>query len=177
MQQIKENVLVGLLKITGIISGVALTTWTTYTQLLKDQPADVQASMYGVFVLSVVAFIYLKWIKRKIDHKLQAIEVADELNIVGRTGTVKRAILNFAYLVYPLIILYVFALGVERYQGNALSTNVMYLIVSIGVGSGIFSGGIALERRYTYNESLLNKKTEMDTIAQKVVEYSRKVGE
>lgn len=175
MAKIKNNLMVVLLKLTGIITGVALTTWTTYTQLLKEQPSEVQFSLFGVFVLGIVAVLYLRYFKKKIDHKLQAIAVADELGMVGRTNTFLRAMLNFVYLIYPLIVLYVFAIGVENYQGNALSTNIFYLMVSIGVGSGIFSSGIALDRHFTTNEAKLKQQTFVDDVAKKTVQYIRKV--
>lgn len=118
-----------VVKWSGVGIALALDSWLIYDGFVSQDVAyQHKIGFIGLMLLFIVFMIVWKWLNDKINRRLQAIETANELGVVGQTSLVVKTLLNFVGLIIPLILV-----GGMFYYVGAYFNQVGGVILKIGL--------------------------------------------
>lgn len=94
-----------VVKWSGVGLAVGLDGLLIYNGFItQDVAYEHKIGFIGLLLLFVVFLILWNWLNAKINRKLQAIETANEMGVVGQTSLVVKTLLNFVGLIIPLVL-------------------------------------------------------------------------
>ena len=94
-----------VIKYSGLAVALGLDGWLIYDGFVaQDVEYQHKIGFIGLMILFVLFLIAWKWINDKINRKLQAIETANEMGVVGQTSLLVKTLLNFIGLIIPLVL-------------------------------------------------------------------------
>lgn len=105
-----------LIKLSGVGVALAIDGFLLYDWFVtQDVHYSHKIGFIGLFAIFVLFIILWRWLNDKIKRRLQSIDTANELGVVGQTSLVWKTILNFIGLIIPLVVMGLLFFYVGRY--------------------------------------------------------------
>lgn len=104
--------LVGFLISVGIPAGFLI--HIIYDNMEITNKKTINISFIGVFVMLLVLIIYVKWIKKVFDRKLQAMAVVDELGLYSARPVLWNRLLKTIEYTFPAGLMALFLFGMSK---------------------------------------------------------------
>lgn len=115
--------------------------------LIIGQEERVQWSISTAFTLGVVGLVTFKLLSRKVNRRLQSIDVADELGVIGQTPVIIRWALLVIEILIPIVVVSLVLYGLEQIE--LPSYRVFFdLLWSVIPGLGGFLAHGIMKRNY-----------------------------
>ena len=94
-----------VVKYSGLAVALGLDGWLIYDGFVaQDVACQHKIGFIGLLILFVLFIVAWKWLNDKINRRLQAMETANEMGVVGQTSLVVKTLLNFVGLIVPLVL-------------------------------------------------------------------------
>jgi len=125
------------IRATGILSAVGINGYLVYDNFIAvEQQLGVKFGFGGMLASLVLILVGFGKINRTIGRKLQAIETAKEINVVGRTSTWYATALQWVGVVTPLALIGGLFYFVENYfQGAGETILIMTGVMGIPIAT------------------------------------------
>jgi len=92
-----------LVKYSGLGVALGLDSYLLYNGFItQDVETKHKIGFLGLMILFVLFIIVWRWLNDKIKRRLQAIETANEMGVVGQTSILVKTLLNFIGIIIPL---------------------------------------------------------------------------
>ena len=165
-----------LIKASGILSALGINGWLLYDNFIAiEQAWQIKLGFGGMMAALVGVLVGFGKINKSIGRKLQAIETAKEMNVVGRTSTWYATALQWVGVIAPLGLIGGLFYFVENYftgAGAAIlqMTGVMGIPVVTTLIYNVMDRNQTIAREQ--EKQRLNNKAIVDELqARKVVGY------
>ena len=94
-----------VVKYSGLAVALGLDGWLIYDGFVaQDVAYQHKIGFIGLLILFVLFIVAWKWLNDKINRRLQAMETANEMGVVGQTSLLVKTLLNFVGLIIPLVL-------------------------------------------------------------------------
>ena len=94
-----------LIKYSGVVVALGLSGFLLYDGFVaQDVHYTHKLGFVGLLALFVVFIILWRWLNDKIKIRLQSMDTASELGVVGQTSLLWKTVLNFLGLITPLVL-------------------------------------------------------------------------
>jgi len=94
-----------LVKYSGLAFALGLDGFILYNGFItQDVETKHKIGFLGLMILFVLFIIVWRWLNDKIKRRLQAIETANEMGVVGQTSILIKTVLNFVGIIIPLVL-------------------------------------------------------------------------
>lgn len=92
-----------VVKYSGLVVALGLDGWLIYDGFItQDVNYQHKIGFIGLMILFIVFVIVWGWLRDKINRKLQSIDTANEMGVVGQTSILWKTVLNFIGVIVPL---------------------------------------------------------------------------
>ena len=94
-----------VVKYSGLAVALGIDGWLIYDGFVaQDVAYQHKIGFIGLLILFVLFIVAWKWLNDKINRRLQAMETANEMGVVGQTSLLVKTLLNFVGLIIPLVL-------------------------------------------------------------------------
>ena len=94
-----------LVKYSGLGVALGLDGYLLYNGFItQDVETKHKIGFLGLMIGFVLFIIVWRWLNDKIKRRLQAIETANEMGVVGQTSILIKTLLNFIGIIVPLVL-------------------------------------------------------------------------
>lgn len=103
----KQKLLFNLIKFSGVGVALVIDAWLIIYEFVREKDVGV-GNKLGFSALLVMFFVFLvlaSYVKEKVKMRLQSVDVAKELGVVGNTNAFQVSLLNWLMIIIPIIIM------------------------------------------------------------------------
>lgn len=163
-----------LIKYSGIALALGIDGWLIYDNFITlDVNSGLKIGFIGLMALFVIFIIVWRYLQKFIDRKLQAIETAKELNVIGKTSLWWTTILEWIGIVVPLLIvggLFYFVGNYFNQIGQTILTMTSILVIPF-VATIVYK---IIERNEMINADQLKQEKFVKSVAEEVKKVTYK---
>lgn len=126
----KQKLFFNLIKFSGVGVALVIDVWLIIYEFVKEEDVGIGHKL-GFSALLVMLFVFLVlagYVRDKVKMRLQSVDVAKELGVVGNTNAFQVSLLNWLMIIIPIMIM-----GGLFYYTGKIFNEMGGLMLKIGV--------------------------------------------